>query len=90
MSELDALISKKISAAINEVVEMYKYKIQAEKILKEDTDNDDDTIKGVTAICAHLEMSRNTFLSLYHKGEFGKAVKQFGRTFYLKKSLLFD
>lgn len=75
MSEIDNIIEKKISAAIEKAVEKYS----TPKI-----------IKGVQAICAYLQISRNTFLSLYHKGEYGKAVTQKGRMFYLCPIYLFN
>lgn len=75
MSEIDNIISEKISTAIEKAVEKY---------------NKPFVIKGVSAICDYLQISRNTFLSLYHKGEYGRAVTQKGRMFYLCPLYLFN
>lgn len=75
MSEIDNIISEKISAAIEKAVEKYNTPL---------------VIKGVVAICDYLQISRNTFLSLYHKGEYGRAVTQKGRMFYLCPIRLFE
>jgi hypothetical protein len=75
MQELDNIISEKISTAIEKAVEKY---------------NKPFVIKGVSAICDYLQISRNTFLSLYHKGEYGRAVTQKGRMFYLCPLYLFN
>lgn len=75
MSEIENIINEKISTAIEKAVEKYK---------------SPEIIKGVPSICNFLQISRNTFLATYQKGEYGKAVKKIGRMFYLCPLYLFN
>lgn len=102
MSEIDNIISTAIEKAmekyftplvINKIDNIISTAIQkaVEKYIAPLVINNTPlVIKGVGDICDYLQISRNTFLSLYHKGEYGRAVTQKGRMFYLCPIRLFE
>ncbi|MBQ9214340.1 MAG: hypothetical protein IJ150_10440 [Bacteroidales bacterium] len=47
-------------------------------------------IIGIKAIAEKLGVSRNTFLTNYQHGLYGKAVKKVSKQYYFNPSLLFE
>lgn len=75
MDEIDEIIIKKVSTAIEKAVKTY---------------STPQIIKGVTAICEYLHVSRNTFYANYLRGDYGKAVKKISQMYYLNPSKIFE
>ena len=75
MSELDEIIIKKVSAAIEKAAETY---------------SQPTIIKGVAAICKYLQVSRNTFYANYLRGDYGNAVRKISQMYYLNPVKLFE